>query len=102
MCKFLGKNLSDKEIDSIVIWCLFDNMKQNTMVNYDWYKDIGLFRKEGSFFRKGKIGDWLNHYSRRESIEFDETINKNLNYKKKFNYGITEEDLKAIYSVKID
>jgi hypothetical protein len=96
--KFLGKDLDDKQVESIIKWCSFDNMKKNPSVNYDWYKEIGLFRKDGNFFRKGKIGDWLNHFDFSISKQFDEIVDKKLSYKqKKFNYGLSNEDLNKIY-----
>ncbi len=56
--------------------------------------------KKGSFFRKGKVGDWLNYFDRENSIALDEAIAKNLNYKRQFDYGLSREDLEKIYSVK--
>ncbi len=96
--KFLGKDLDDKQVDLIIKWSSFDNMKKNPSVNYEWYKEIGLFRKDGHFFRKGKIGDWLNHFDFSTSKQFDEIVEKNLTYKdKKLNYGLSSEDLNKIY-----
>ena len=102
LCKYLGKDLSDEKIKSIIEWCSFDNMKNNKSVNYDWWKDMGISKKDSQFFRKGEIGDWLNHFSRTQSIQFDETIKTNLKSKHKFNYGLSDEDLKKIYDVKKD
>jgi hypothetical protein len=98
LAKFLNKELSDAQVKSIIEWCSFDNMKKNPTVNYEWYKEIGLFKKDGAFFRKGKIGDWLNGLSKEQSIELDRVLEKNLKYERKFDYGISDEDLKKIYS----
>lgn len=89
----MNKDLSDEKINSIIKWCSFDSMKENKSVNYEWYKETGFAKKEGHFFRKGKIGDWRNYFSSDESTKFDEIINKNLKSKLKFNYGLSEEDI---------
>ena len=73
-------------------------MKNNPSVNYEWNKALGLFKKDGEFFRKGKIGDWLNHFSPKQSSRFDQVINENLSYNSKLDYGINNEDLQKIYS----
>lgn len=99
MCEFLGKSLTDSQLKAIVEWCSFENMKKNPTVNYDWYKEIGFFRKDGDFMRKGQVGDWLNHFSKNDSLKMDEIIEKNLNYKHSFNYGISRDDLAKIYSI---
>lgn len=102
LSEFLDKDLSEKQINSIIQWCSFENMKQNPAVNYEWYKTLGLYKKDGHFFRKGKIGDWLNHFTREDSIELDNIVAKNLKLKQNFNYGISEQDLNKIYSFKKD
>ncbi len=68
------------------------------MVNYEWNKVMGLFHKDGEFFRKGKIGDWLQHYSTTLSKEADLMIKNNLKYSGQIDYGISEENLQKIYS----
>lgn len=72
-------------------------MKGNESVNYEWYKEYGLFRKDGHFFRKGEIGDWLNYYTKEMSVIVDKFVEKNLNSKFSFNYGITQAELLNIY-----
>jgi hypothetical protein len=100
LCRFLGKNLDDKKLEAVISWCSFENMKSNPAVNYDWYKEIGLFRKDGNFFRKGKIGDWLNHFDLDLSKQFDQAVEKNLVYKaKNIDFGISDADLDKIYSI---
>lgn len=98
LCDFLDKKLDDKQIDAIVEWCSFDNMKKNPSANYEWNKTLGIFTQEGEFFRKGKAGDWLNHFSIKQSKRLDEIVNSQLKYKKNFDYGISEEDLNKIYA----
>lgn len=90
--------MDEKKIESIEKWCQFDNMKNNPMVNYEWNKVMGLYRKEGDFFRKGKVGDWLRYFTTTQSKEYDITIEKYLNYNTELDYGLTETDLKKIYA----
>ncbi len=75
-------------------------MKKNPTVNYEWYKEIGLFKKDGSFMRKGKIGDWLNYFSQEESLRLDDVVEKNLKQNlNNFDYGIDSETLKKLHSI---
>ena len=98
LSEYLGKKLSDEQIKSIIDWCSFDNMKKNPAVNYEWYKELGLYKKSGHFFRKGKIGDWLNHFAMDDSQKVDDIVENKLQTKLKFNYGISDEDVKKIYA----
>lgn len=97
MCKFLGKNLNESQLDAIIEHCSFENMKQNSSVNYEWNKMLGLFSSNGTFFRKGQIGDWLNYFSPKTSQEMDRIVKADLKYKKKFDFGISEEDMEKIH-----
>ncbi len=98
LCRFLGKELDEKKLESIEKWCSFDEMKKNPMVNYEWNKMLGLYRKDGQFFRKGKVGDWLHHFSTIQSREYDVVMAENLKYKADLDYGISIEDLTKIYT----
>ena len=102
LCDFLGKKLDEKQMDAIIEWCSFDNMKKNPSVNYEWNKTLGIFAKEGEFFRKGQVGDWLNHFKSKQSKRLDDVVHSQLKYKQKFDYGISEEDLNKIYSTAND
>ena len=59
-------------------------------------KNFISFSFKGNFFRKGKIGDWVNYFSKANSQEFDDNLNENLNYKIQLNYGISNEDLQKM------
>ena len=97
VCKFLGKDTSDDDIKKIIEWCSYKNMKENKSVNYEWYKEFGLFKKDGHFFRKGEIGDWLNYYTKDMSVILDTFIEKNSKSNFKFDYGISQAELSEIY-----
>ncbi|ESO84708.1 hypothetical protein LOTGIDRAFT_148307, partial [Lottia gigantea] len=53
--KFLGKSLSEKEIDQIAEYTQFDKMKNNPMSNYSWWKESGFKDGQTDFLRKGKF-----------------------------------------------
>lgn len=90
LAKFLGKNLTDFQIDIIVKASSFDSMKNNPMANR---KVNTAYREDGNFIRKGKIGDWLNYFDLELSIKFDEVIEKHLLDKEiTFNYGVSKEE----------
>ncbi len=74
-------------MQSIVDWCSFDSMRKNPSVNREDNKDIDHYEKEGSFIRKGTVGDWRNYFSAEASREFDERVAANLKYTREFNYG---------------
>ncbi|XP_074655149.1 sulfotransferase 1C2A-like isoform X2 [Tubulanus polymorphus] len=61
ICAFLGKTLSDDEIDNIVKQTSFEIMRDNPTTNFSQthYQD----NKICPFIRKGKIGDWKNFFT---------------------------------------
>ncbi|GAB5571826.1 amine sulfotransferase-like [Prionailurus iriomotensis] len=79
VCKFLGKELSEEEMDSIVRQATFQNMKYDPRANY---KNIiktryGLEAK-GHFLRKGTIGDWKNHMTVEQNERFDKIFQRKM------------------------
>ena len=47
-------------------------------------------QNDHSFFRKGQIGDWKNHFTDEMSKKMDEVMAANLKYKKPFKYDYTK------------
>ena len=69
---FLGKSYRDEQVDRLATHLHFDNIKQNQSVNYDYLELSKLMYKDrGSFVRKGKTGDWKNHFSPEMTVKFD-------------------------------
>ncbi len=49
LAEFLNKEIKEADLEAIIKWCSFESMKENKMVNYEWYKEMGLFKKQGFF-----------------------------------------------------
>ncbi|XP_018432006.1 PREDICTED: sulfotransferase family cytosolic 2B member 1-like [Nanorana parkeri] len=71
LCKFLGKQLDDAQIDSVVKHSTFSTMKENKMSNWTEMPSEVLDQTKGSFLRKGISGDWKNHFTVAQSEYFD-------------------------------
>ncbi|KAM4770771.1 sulfotransferase 2B1-like [Rhinophrynus dorsalis] len=69
--KFLGKDLNDEEIDSVVKHCSFNIMKENKMSNFTLIPQENMDHTKGSLLRKGVSGDWKNHFTVAQSEYFD-------------------------------
>ncbi|XP_073403256.1 sulfotransferase 2B1-like isoform X2 [Dendrobates tinctorius] len=69
ICKFLGQDLDDAQIDLVVEHSSFKAMKENAMSN--WTQSELVDHSKGSFLRKGIAGDWKNHFTVAQSEYFD-------------------------------
>ncbi|XP_041802655.1 cytosolic sulfotransferase 1-like isoform X2 [Chelmon rostratus] len=76
LCRFLGLSPSVDEKKQITGGVQFDNMKKNDMVNYSAFPVMDF--KISPFMRKGKVGDWKNHFTVAQSEEFDEDYKKKM------------------------
>ncbi|XP_053546628.1 sulfotransferase 2B1 [Bombina bombina] len=84
ICKFIGKELNDAAIDSVVENSSFKVMKENKMSNYSLTPLEYLDHRKGSFMRKGIVGDWKNHLTVAQNEYFDKVYQekmKDLNIK---------------------
>ncbi|KAM9350541.1 cytosolic sulfotransferase 2-like [Symphorus nematophorus] len=70
LCSFLGVSPSAEEKERIATATKFDNMKQNKMTNYSNVQVMN--QKVSPFLRKGKVGDWKNHFTVAQNEVFDE------------------------------
>ncbi|XP_072041909.1 sulfotransferase 1C4-like [Amphiura filiformis] len=99
VANFLGYTLSDIVINDIVDHCTFANMKKNPMTNPDkmfdiTHKHMHKQKKDRasnddvtleepqeertSFMRKGKVGDWRNHFTVAQNEAFDTFVHEKL------------------------
>ncbi|XP_026580930.1 amine sulfotransferase-like, partial [Pseudonaja textilis] len=56
ICNFLGKKLTEKEVDDVVDKATFDNMKADSRANYTFMSPDILDFSKGNFLRKGRSG----------------------------------------------
>ncbi|KAM3922408.1 sulfotransferase 2B1-like [Leptodactylus fuscus] len=71
ICKFLGQELDDAQIDLVVENSTFKSMKENPMSNWSKAPSELVDQSKGSFLRKGISGDWKNHFTVAQSEYFD-------------------------------
>lgn len=55
ICNFLGRKLSEEELDSVVRQAAFENMRKDPRANYENLPDDIVEKDKGSFLRKGKV-----------------------------------------------
>lgn len=94
ICKFLGKDLSDDDVDAVVRQATFKNMKSDARANYNEIlkNEIGVRNDTGRFLRKGTIGDWKNHFTVEQSERFDKIFQKKMkDVDLKFIWDMNEE-----------
>ena len=67
--EFMGYDLKEEVIETIVEKTTFESMKANPAINVDREKR----RKPNSthFFRKGVVGDWRSQFTSEQNAEFD-------------------------------
>ncbi|MCI4381091.1 hypothetical protein PGIGA_G00247680 [Pangasianodon gigas] len=70
LCSFLGLSTPEEEKERITKSVHFDAMKQNDMTNYSTFSHMDF--KISPFMRKGKVGDWKNHFTVAQNEQFDE------------------------------
>ncbi|RZB41349.1 Sulfotransfer 1 domain containing protein, partial [Asbolus verrucosus] len=76
---FLGKKITDEELDTLENHLKIDNFRKNKSVNNDHLKVLGLMKNlNNSFIRKGKVGGWRDYFSDNLNVEADIWIEENL------------------------
>ncbi|XP_039190946.1 sulfotransferase 2B1 isoform X3 [Crotalus tigris] len=94
--QFLGKDLDDAAIDSVVANASFESMKRNKMSNFSLTPKFIMNQKKSAFFRKGDeemergriciwnslnqgiSGDWKNHLTKAQSECVDQIYQERL------------------------
>ncbi|KAM3873440.1 sulfotransferase 2B1-like [Diretmus argenteus] len=75
---FLGSNLNEEAIQRIAQQCCFNNMKTNCMSNYSLVPQEIMDSNKSPFHRKGIVGDWKNHFTPEQKVQFSSVINREL------------------------
>ncbi|NWU65426.1 ST3A1 sulfotransferase, partial [Pterocles burchelli] len=92
ICKFIGKELNEEEVDSVVRQATFENMRKDPRANYENLPDTVTARDNGTFLRKGTIGDWKNIMTVAQSEKFDKVLKEKIkNLPIKFIWDIHDE-----------
>ena len=71
IASFTNKELSEKEISSVIEKSSFSSMKKNPTTNYEWVPKEVKHPEGTPFMRKGVVGGWKEHFSPEQSAQFD-------------------------------
>eukprot|EP00795_Rhopilema_esculentum_P001673 gene1673-16148_t len=76
VAEFLGKEITEEQVGILVDHLSFKKMKENKSLNLEAFQDGKTMKKEGSFIRKGEVGDWKNYFTEEMNKRMDEAIEK--------------------------
>uniref|UniRef100_A0A8C5QSU1 Sulfotransferase n=1 Tax=Leptobrachium leishanense TaxID=445787 RepID=A0A8C5QSU1_9ANUR len=71
ICKFLGRELDETTLNTVVEKASFKNMKMDTRANGEHLPGQFFNENKARFMRKGTIGDWKNLMTVAQSEQFD-------------------------------
>ncbi|KYO18884.1 amine sulfotransferase-like [Alligator mississippiensis] len=77
ICNFLGKELSEDDLDPVVKKATFENMKKDPRANYETRPGVPLEEKK-CFLRKGTVGDWKNTMTVAQNERFEEVLKEKM------------------------
>ncbi|XP_059196201.1 amine sulfotransferase-like [Centropristis striata] len=88
---FLGKELTDEQLANVVKHSTFNNMKKIPQANYEQVPGDLLSHHQGTFMRKGTVGDWKNHFTAAQNERFDKVFHREMeNFPLAFNWDIMD------------
>uniref|UniRef100_G1LGI7 Sulfotransferase n=1 Tax=Ailuropoda melanoleuca TaxID=9646 RepID=G1LGI7_AILME len=93
ICKFLGKELSEEDMDTVVRQATFENMKYDPLANYDKIITTAYGTNvKGHFLRKVTIGDWKSHMTVEQNESFDKIFQREMkDFLLKFIWDVNED-----------
>ena len=73
IAKFIGVELTHELVEQVVEKTSFQNMKTDMTANHKWLEEKLLMPgSEGSYIRKGVVGDWKNHFTAEQNEQFQQ------------------------------
>ncbi|XP_026519201.2 sulfotransferase 1C1-like, partial [Terrapene carolina triunguis] len=69
--RFLGRELLEPVLETIVEHTSFESMRENPMANYSTLPPFILDHAVSPFMRKGTVGDWTTQFTVAQSERFD-------------------------------
>ena len=73
---FLNLDIGEEMRAHIAGKSTFSYMQQNEKSNYSWI--VGPILTEKTFLRKGKVGDWINYLTEKQSKEIEGLVKEHL------------------------
>ncbi|XP_060597875.1 sulfotransferase 1C2-like [Ruditapes philippinarum] len=76
IAEFLGRKLTDQDVERITEHCRVENMRDNPMVNLAYFRDIKTLNDDadGRFINAGQSGTWQNKLTPEQSAKVDKLI----------------------------
>nr|XP_020663040.1 bile salt sulfotransferase isoform X1 [Pogona vitticeps] len=78
LCRFLGKELDEAAITSVVQNASFEAMQKNNMCNSTMLPKEVMDQEKGTFLRKGMCGDWKTHFTVAQSECFNKAYQEKM------------------------
>ncbi|XP_002735811.1 sulfotransferase 1A1-like [Saccoglossus kowalevskii] len=80
--EFLGRSLPDSQLENAIVNTSIDNLRNNPTSAFRIDIDESFMPNYvAGYFRKGKVGDWKNHFTVAENEMFEDVIVKKLQEK---------------------
>ena len=71
IASFIGKDLTEEEMDTVITKSSFSSMKNNPTTNYEWIPTEFKHPEATPFMRKGVVGGWKDMFTPELSGQFD-------------------------------
>ena len=79
IARFIEVDADPELLQLVVDKTGFKSMKMDTSANHKWLEEkLLLPGSEGTYIRKGEIGDWRNHFTKVQNEQFDKICQKKM------------------------